>query len=581
MKKALIVLPAIFLASGYIVFVRGALAQRPALVIQGGTLIDGTGKAPVLNSVVVVENDKIIAAGPRGSVKVPQAALVIDAAGKFVLPGLIDMHVHWRDWIPELFIAHGVTSVVDLSSSDWVLAQKKLIEDGRMSGPRLFATTPGMGGRLLWDSGSDAPADTVETAQRVMREFGPGRSKYNISKVYTELTPDELEVIIEEAHKAGRNVIGHLGSIDARQAAERGIDALAHASGVALATITDPIKREELRSFEKLGIGVDYPMYMVYHAFMDPAKTDELVRMLVKKKVRIEADLANIARWATPHRDAWLAEDAEFLQNPNVRYIPFVTRDKAVYSKPLEQLSPEQREQLRRGYENLQKFLRKFVQAGGTMLAGSDEASFILPGISFQREFQLLVDAGLTPMQAIQAATKNNAEFLQESELGIIEPGKFADMIILKADPLANIKNMRTVETVIKGGQVMDTSYHADFTNPLPSVVRAGVHYPNPIPIARTLYPSSSRDLNKDTTLIIEGSNFVDESIVEVEGVPVRTTPVKSSMLQETLFHPVYSQLTAIIPATLLTRVGTRRIIVRNPPPDGGTSNILGYYVGP
>lgn len=567
-----------FLLTG---FMSAIFAQQPALVIRGGTLIDGTGKAAVPNTVIVIEKNKIVAVGRQEDVTYPQNASVIDASGKFILPGLIDLHVHWRDWMPEMFLARGITSVVDLSSTEWVLVQKKVLAEGLMRGPRLFAATLSIGGRLLWDTPSYVPADTVEQARRETQAFGPGREKYNLTKVYTELTPDELRVIVEEAHKAGRNVIGHLGSLDVRQAAEAGIDAVAHASGVALATITDPVKADELRSFVKLGIGVDYPLYMVYHAFMDPQKIDELIPLLIRKKVRIEVDLANIARWATPRREGWLAEDARFLQNPNVRYIPFVIRDKALYTKPLERLTSEQREQLKQGYANLQSFLRKFVQAGGTMLAGSDEASFILPGISFQRELQLMVDAGLTPMQAIQAATKNNAEFLQENELGTIQPGKLADLIIVKANPLVDIENIQKLEVVIKDGEVMDTSYHADFRNPVPFPVQPSKVFPNPRPTIRALYPVTTKNLNKDVTVIVEGTNLVDESVVEVDGEAIATTPAKSTMLRETMFQPVYTQLTATIPARLLNRVGTYTLIVRNPAPDGGVSQILDFFVAP
>src|ERR1019366_4088714 len=103
--------------------------------------------------------------------------------------------------------------------------------------------------------------------------------------------------------------------------------------------------------------------------------------------------------------------------------------------------------------------------AGGTVLAGTDTASYVPPGLSLHQELQLLVDAGLTPIQAIQAATRKNAEFLQESELGTVEPGKLADLIVLGADPLADIRNTRSVEVVIKNGQVMDTRFHSNFSN--------------------------------------------------------------------------------------------------------------------
>ncbi len=523
-----------------------------------------------------MEGNRITAVGEKGKVPYPPGAQVIPAAGKFILPGLIDMHVHWADWMPELFLAHGITSAVDLVSTDWTLEQSKALSDGRIAGPRLFAALGPFAGRLLWDR-LPSEIDSAEVARRIVREAGSGRSKYALTKVYTELTPDQLHAVVEESHKAGRNVIAHLGSLDARQAAEAGVDALAHASGVALATIPDRAKADDLRTCVKLGISIEYPLFLVYHAFVDRAKVKELTALLIRKNVRLEPDLINTARWGAKDREAWIAEDAKILSDPNLKYIPSNNRDRILFSKPLERLSKEEQVLLGQGYENLRSFLRGFIQAGGTILAGSDTAAFVLPGASLHRELELLVDVGLTPMQAIQAATKNNAEFLQESDLGTIEPGKLADVIVIGKDPLSDIKNTNSVEVVIKDGTVMDTSYHADFVNPIPRARVVG--YPNPRPSIRTLYPMTCQEVNRDLELIIEGANFIDDSIVDFDGVTVPATPVKSTLLRETKFYPVYTQLAATVPARLLNRAASYKVFVKNPTPEGGVSNVLTFFV--
>ena len=555
-------------------------AQSPALVVEGGTLIDGTGAAPLRDAVVVIEGNRITAVGQKETVSYPPGAQIISAEGKFILPGLIDMHVHWYDWAPELFLAHGVTSVVDLSSGDWQLGQKELIASGQMRGPRIFNAPATMGGRLLWDTPPNQPVDSVQTARRLVQQAGTGRSPFALTKAYTELTADQLQAIVEESHKAGRNVIAHLGSLNARQAAELGVDALAHASGVALATISDPARAAELRAFTRLGIAVDYPLYLLYHGFMEPARVDELVALLVEKNVRMEPDLVNTARWGSPRREVWITEDARLLEDPNLQYVPADNREKAFYAKPLERLNSEQREQLLRGYENLQSFIRKFVQAGGIVLAGSDTPSFVLPGISLHRELELLVDAGLTPMQAIQAATQNNAAFLQENEIGTVEPGKLADLIILREDPLADIRNSKTIDHVIQDGEVIDISYHADFTNPDPRPPRT-VQFPHPKPFLRALIPITAKGLNLEVTLTLEGRNFMDGSVVEFDGVALPATPDNSTLVMETIFQPVYSRLTATVPARLLNRTGTYRVVVRNPSPEGGDSEAQNFFVVP
>lgn len=554
--------------------------QSRSLVVEGGTLIDGRGGVPLKNAVIVIEGNKITAVGEKGKVAYPPEAQVISAAGKFVLPGLTDMHVHWDYWMPELFLAHGITSAVDLASRDWQLAQRAAIAEGRMPGPRLFLATPGLTGRLLWDVSFTRPLENAQMARKLIQEAGPGREKYAVAKAYTELTAEELQAIAEESHKAGRNVIAHLGSLDARQAAELGVDAIAHASGVALATISDPVKAAELQAFARLGISVDFPLYLMYHAFMDPSKVDALIALLVQKKVRIESDLINTSRWAAKRRAEFLAEDTQLLQDPNLQYVPAAVREKILYYRPWEQLDSEQRGQLQRGYQNLQSFLRKFVQAGGTMLAGCDSASFVLPGICLHRELELLVEAGLTPMQAIQAATRNNAEFLQESSMGTIEPGKLADLILLKEDPLADIKNIRTIDMVIKDGQILDTRYHADFVNPLVEA-RRPIDISNPVPSVIAVFPMQSKQL-KDAPLVLEGTNFVGDSVVEFDGVDVATTsPEKNTMLRETAANPIYTRLTATVPGRLLERIGDHKVVVKNPKPQGGTSNSVNFFVVP
>ena len=120
-------------------------------VLMGGTVIDGTGRPPIANAVVLIKGSKVESITRAGEISVPEEAHVIDVSGQYVLPGLIDMHVHYADWMPELFLAHGVTSVVDLAGYDWVYVQKEGIAKGNISGPRLFASSPILDGRLFWN----------------------------------------------------------------------------------------------------------------------------------------------------------------------------------------------------------------------------------------------------------------------------------------------------------------------------------------------------------------------------------------------------------------------------------------------
>jgi len=554
------------------------------LVIQGATLISGTGSTPVQNAVVVIEDNRITAVGPAGQVSVPQGAEVIQADGKFIIPGLSDMHVHWQGWMPELFLAHGVTSAVDLESGQWTHVQRDLIRDGRMRGPRIFTATNSLYGRLVWNYG-ESPSRPVlhstDMARRMVRRYGPGRELYNVTKTYTELAPDHLQAIVEESHRLGRKVIGHLGGIDARQAARVGIDGIAHGAGIALASIADPVKAEELRTFVRMGIAVDFPMFLMYHAYMDPQKADELVELLVAEDVAIEFEQVNTAgRWVPKYRDAWIAEDRKYFEDPNLSYIGSDHWDRIFYYEPYDQLTDREKELVQQGYDNRKEFLGKFARAGGKVLAGCDTASFVLPGICLHRELELLVEAGMSPMHAIQAATVNNFEFLQEPDLGTLEPGKLADLLILREDPLADIRNTRTIDMVIKNGQIQDTSYHSDFVNPedRPFMVSGFI---NPVPHIRVLYPMSTSQLNRDLKLVIEGTGLADESMVEFDGITLKATPVKSTLIKEMMFNPVYTQLEVTVPARLLNRYGSYQVVVKNPKPQGGVSNAVTFFAAP
>ena len=564
--------------------VQESLVGANRLVIQGATLIDGAGGTPLRDAVVVIEGNRIAVVGPAGQISVPPGAEVIQAEGKFIIPGLSDMHVHWQGWMPELFLAHGATSAVDLESGQWTHEQRDLIRDGRMRGPRIFTATNSLYGRLVWNYG-ESPSRPVlhstDMARRMVSRHGPGRELYNVTKTYTELAPDHLAAIVEESHRLGRKVIGHLGGIDARQAALVGIDGIAHGAGIALVTITDPIKAEEMRTFVRMGIAVDFPMFLMYHAYMDPRKAEELIELLVTEDVAIEFEQVNTAaRWVPEYRDAWIAEDRKYLEDPNLGYIGSDHWDRIFYYEPYDQMTDQEKELVGQGYENRKEFLGKFARAGGEVLAGCDTASFVLPGICLHRELELLVEAGMSPMQAIQAATVNNFEFLQEPDLGTLEPGKLADLLILREDPLANIRNTRTIDTVIKDGQVQDTSYHSDFVNPAdrPFPVSGFI---NPVPHTRVLYPMSTNRLDRDLKLIIEGTGLADESMVVFDGTTLRATPVKSTLIKEMMFNPVYTQLEVTVPARLLNRFGSYRVVVKNPRPQGGISNAVTFFAAP
>ncbi len=211
-------------------------------------------------------------------------------------------------------------------------------------------------------------------------------------------------------------------------------------------------------------------------------------------------------------------------------------------------------DQLKEGHRRLQEFLCQMLKAGGKVVAGTDAGPAVIPGISLHRELELLVAAGFSPMQAIMAATKVGAAYLgKESELGTIEAGKLADLIVVRGNPLERIKSTRAIDVVIKDGEVMDTRYHASFSNPIPRPTNQEF-YGYPFPKLDDLSPKVISQDDDPIELILTGTNFFPESHVRFGSEPILTSFINQE------------KLIATLPAHLV-RPGTFRVVVINPRP--------------
>ena len=441
--------------------IKPASQSQGVIAIVGGTVIDGTGTSPVKNAVVVIKGNKIVSVGSKNRTKYPRDAKVIDATGKYIIPGLIDMHIHYHDWMGELFLAHGVTTVKDLGNVvEWISAVSADVEQGRMRGPRIFYVGNGL----------DAPpparethvaVDTPEMARRAVQLLH-SRGACAI-KVREKITPELLQAVTAEAYRLGIRVTGHIRRTDAREAALAGIDGLEHASGVLQAIANHPREAEagqnELQTFV-----TDLKAF----GKLESAQSEALITLLVSKKVALIPTMVNWWRMATERRDDFAREDASCASNQSLTYVPEAVRNWWAASAIYNVKNPDDLAQIKLGFKKIQDLLLRHYKAGGKVLVASDTFNSV-PGLSLQRELILLVDSGFTPMQAITMATHDNAEFLGKgNDLGTIARGKLADLVVLKANPLSDIRNIEQIAMVIKDGQILDTSYHSNYSIPTP-----------------------------------------------------------------------------------------------------------------
>ena len=571
-----------------------APAQEPAaLVIEGGTLIDGNGGAPVSDALIIIRGNKIETVSRKGQARPPAGAQVLKADGKFILPGLSDAHVHYQWWMPELMLHYGVTTVFDIAGSgQWGIAQREAIARGKIPGPRLFtmlesllAPWPGRG--MVGVQGQV----TVEKAREVVRRNVAAKS--DLFNLRRGLSPEVFQAAVEEAHKAGLPVVAQpIGpEVYGKEAALAGADILEHAAGISISVAKDPSQwkgwgEDEVHSLDPIPF-VD----------MDDGKAEEVIRLLVQRKVHLEPDLIAEGRGLQKRRGDFELEDRVLYENPRLAYVPEDRRLKelGVY-RELDDLAPAEWQRRLKGYENFARFIGMYVRAGGKVLVGDDTSSWAVPGTGVHHEIQTLVeDAGLTPMQAIQAATRNNAEaFRVLDRVGTIEAGKFADLLIVNADPLQSVRNLQKIEWVIKDGQVADRTFHPWFQNPLRNsyggmvegrdwvaalrqTTAMGIRaisgltdhthsFGQPCPGIDSIAPGLVTEGDPTVTLTIKGVNFTSKSQVLVGNQPLPTRRVSETELQAT------------VDAGLILRAATLTITVRNPgllaqPQWGGTSN--------
>jgi imidazolonepropionase-like amidohydrolase len=446
-----------------------AWAQTRPIVLQGGVLIDGTGRQAVEDAVVVFQGGRIREAGKRGEVTIPQGAEMIDAKGKTILPGLIDGHCHYRDWMGEVYLAYGVVTCPNISNNpvDWIIAQREGVRNGSIRGPRVWASAniidgppPEGTGVLRRQRTSIIVKDEDEARKAVGMLVEKGVDGV---KLFERLTPQTAKAAAAEAHRLGRPVFGH--SLDIFVAADAGYQSVEHSWSVLYTSIQDPTKKADLDLARMKG-KIDTAEA---HVYMEPAMFDKIIKVMVGKNVHWSPTWATWFRPLSPRAQEMKRREIALLKDPKLKYLPpYILKDTESFFAKYENAATEKRSQLSAGYKMLQDFVRRFAAVGGKIHSGSDP-NHVLAGYGVHVEFEMLVEAGLTPVQAIQTASLNVAQaWGKDKDHGSIEKGKIADLVIVRGDPRQNISDTQNVETVFMEGKVMDISYHPDYKNPIP-----------------------------------------------------------------------------------------------------------------
>jgi imidazolonepropionase-like amidohydrolase len=439
--------------------------STPRIILEHVRIIDGTGAAANPDRNITIENGKITVISAGADFPQSDATTILDLRGYSVTPGIVGMHNHliyqsrpnlaadntfdgpalfqqMTFSASRLYLANGVTTMRTTGSPEPYtdLKLKRAIDVGILPGPHIDVTGPyldGPGGNLQMPQ-LTGPTDARQTvaywADRGVTSF----------KAYANITRDELRAAIEEAHKRGLKVTGHLCSVTYEEAIEIGIDNLEH--GFSANTALDPDKKPDTCSLS----GGDYTLM---HMSPGSPEADRLIEALINHHVAITSTLP--LRAATVAREA--SDTGPPLRPEVLQAMSSSVRQAYIYWRD-QPKSPQSDVALRlRRDMDLQ---RAFVAAGGLLLAGPDPVGIggLLPGFGDQREIELLVEAGFAPVQAIRIATLNGAIFLgRQDRIGSIAIGKNADLIVVKGDPATRIADIENVELVFKDGVAYDT----------------------------------------------------------------------------------------------------------------------------
>jgi imidazolonepropionase-like amidohydrolase len=420
--------------------------DAPVLALTHARVVDGTGAPARDDQTIIVRGERIAAVGASGAVAIPQGAHEIDLTGKTVIPGIIGLHDHMyyggMNYMgasyPRLFLSAGVTTIRTTGSVDAYqeLNLQRLTDSLQIAGPQIIPTGP-----YLQGPGSPLsamhPLSGPEDARRLVRYWAEEGVTW--FKAYTQISRAELAAAIDEAHRHGVKVTAHLCSVGFREAVALGIDQLEHG----LLTNTEYYSGKKPDECPTVGDSVIYG-----NLDMNGAAVQRTIQEMVKNKVAMTSTLA-VFELSSPSR-------VPFDQRVLDALYPDAAKQVAAYYERGKTANDSMR---RAVFLKSMEFERAFVKAGGLLGAGSDPCcQSSIAGYGDQRNYELLVEAGFSPEQAIQIMTSNGAKILGiANDVGTIRPNMRADLVVLAGDPVKRPVEIRTVETVFRRGIGFDS----------------------------------------------------------------------------------------------------------------------------
>ncbi len=444
LRRSVLAGAALVLAIGPLLACHRSPPDGVALV--GATLFDGSGGPVLPNSVIVVRRGRIESVGTQAGFALPARTREVDVSGRWIIPGLIDAHAHVEPWALPRYLAWGVTTVRDVHGTlDSILRLRSRVNLGAVAGPRIYsagAMIDGLPTTYPDAIGASSPREARKAVDRLVN------AGVDLIKVYTRIDPTLLKAIMDEARTFNLRVAAHLGMTDAVTAAREGVASIEHMSGVPEASMSDA---SSLYAAHYRGFFSGWTAFERSWAGLDSAALARVAKETASHHVTMVPTLVL-------HETFSRLDDPAVLTDTMLKAVPELQQARWNVTDMIRRAgwTAEDYPTFRAGRPKQDLFLRLFAAEGGRIATGTDASNqLLIPGYSEHRELELLVGAGFSTRDALLAGTRNGALLLGVDSLGLLAPGKAADLLVLTRDPLNDIRHTLAIDQVMSRGALL------------------------------------------------------------------------------------------------------------------------------